>query len=125
MAGNANSGNRNGGKSITEIVQRAAKRAIKQGDHGLGGQRSLDNLLAETMQNDPLAFLKAIAPYVPREVILDQSVSITLALEEARSRLIDINSLQSAPLTLEHSDSAKLDDQPALLDAVIVSQGEV
>ena len=76
------------------------------------------------MQNDPLAFLRAVAPYVPKEIILDQSVSIALALQEARSRLIDINSLQPAPLTLEHSDSARLNDQSAVLDAVIVSQGE-
>ena len=123
MAGNANSG-RTAGKSLPELIQAACRRAIKQGNAGLNGQRALSDLLAETMQNDPLAFLRAVAPYVPKEIILDQSVSITLALQEARSRLIDINSLQPAPLTLEHSDSARLNDQSAVLDAVIVSQGE-
>lgn len=123
MAGNKNSGRH--GKDLPQLIQQACKRAIKQGNAGLAGQRALSDLLAETMQNDPLAFLRAVAPYVPKEIILDQSVSITLALQEARSRLIDINSLQPAPLTLEHSDSAMLDDQSAVLDAVIVSQGEV
>lgn len=123
MAGNKNSGRH--GKDLPQLIQQACKRAIKQGEAGLAGQRALSDLLAETMQNDPLAFLRAVAPYVPKEIILDQSVSITLALEEARSRLIDINSLQPAPLTLEHSDSARLDDQPAVLDAVVVQQGEV
>ena len=122
MAGNKNSGRH--GKDLPQLIQQACKRAIKQGEAGLAGQRALSDLLAETMQNDPLAFLRAVAPYVPKEIILDQSVSITLALEEARSRLIDINSLQSAPLTLEHSDSHSINDQPAVLDAVIVSQGE-
>ena len=122
MAGNKNSGRH--GKDLPQLIQQACKRAIKQGEAGLAGQRSLSDLLAETMQNDPLAFLRAVAPYVPKEIILDQSVSITLALQEARSRLIDINSLQSDPLTLEHSDSAMLNDQSAVLDAVTVSQGE-
>ena len=122
MAGNKNSGRH--GKDLPQLIQQACKRAIKQGEAGLAGQRALSDLLAETMQNDPLAFLRAVAPYVPKEIILDQSVSITLALQEARSRLIDINSLQAAPLTLEHSDSARLDDQPAVLDAVTVQQGE-
>ena len=122
MAGNKNSGRH--GKDLPQLIQAACKRAIKQGEAGLAGQRSLSDLLAETMQNDPLAFLRAVAPYVPKEIILDQSVSITLALQEARSRLIDINSLQSDPLTLEHSDSAMLNDQSAVLDAVTVSQGE-
>ena len=122
MAGNKNSGRH--GKDLPQLIQQACKRAIKQGEAGLAGQRSLSDLLAETMQNDPLAFLRAVAPYVPKEIILDQSVSITLALQEARSRLIDINSLQSDPLTLEHSDSAMLNDQSAVLDAVTLSQGE-
>ena len=122
--GNKNSG-RTAGKALPELIQQACRRAIKQGEAGLAGQRSLSDLLAETMQNDPLAFLRAVAPYVPKEIILDQSVSITLALEEARSRLIDINTLQPAPLTLEHSDSHSINDQSAVLDAVIVSQEEV
>lgn len=100
MAGNKNSGRH--GKDLPQLIQQACKRAIKQGEAGLAGQRALSDLLAETMQNDPLAFLRAVAPYVPKEIILDQSVSITLALQEARSRLININTLQAAPLTLDH-----------------------
>jgi hypothetical protein len=128
MAGNANSGNRQGGKSITELVQRAAKRAIKQGEHGLGGQRALDDLLAETMQNDPLAFLKAIAPYVPREVVIDQTISISAALLEAQQRVIDMGNAQ----VIEHNQVGQLPssidthlvvDQSAPLDVVTVQQG--
>jgi hypothetical protein len=89
MAGNFNSGNRSGGKSITEIIQRSAKKAMKQGDAGLPGKRALDQLLGDLMQNDVAAFLKAVAPYVPKEVIIDQSISITHALEEAKHRIIN------------------------------------
>lgn len=82
--------NHNGGRSITEHIQRAAKKAIKQGEAGLGGKRSLAALLDDVMQNDPLAFLKAVAPYCPKEVIIDHSISIVSALEEARQRIIDV-----------------------------------
>ena len=99
MAGNKNSGRH--GKDLPQLIQQACKRAIKQGNAGLAGQRALSDLLAETMQNDPLAFLRAVAPYVPKEIILDQSVSITVALEEARNRLIDLNTLTTEPLLLD------------------------
>lgn len=98
MAGNANSGNRNGGKSITEMIQRSAKKAIRQGEAGLGGKRKLDELLGDLMQNDVSAFLKAVSPFVPRELVIDQSISITVALEEARQRVIQGQVIDSPQL---------------------------
>lgn len=123
MAGNANSG-RTAGKSLPELIQAACRRAIKQGNAGLNGQRALSDLLAETMQNDPLAFLRAVAPYVPKEIILDQSVSITLALEEARSRLIDLNALATEPLLLPHHEPDIIEPSESLR-VHTSSQGEV
>lgn len=120
--GNKNSG-RTAGKALPELIQQACRRAIKQGNAGLAGQRSLSDLLAETMQADPLAFLRAVAPYVPKEIILDQSVSITLALEEARSRLIDLNSLTAEPLLLPHHEPDII-EQHESLPVATSSQGE-
>ena len=122
MAGNANSGNPRGGKSITEMIQRAAKRAIKQGDSH-PRLRSLDELLSDTMQSDPLAFLKAVAPYVPKEIMIDNSISIVMALDEARQRIIDLNPdllQQNQPLTITHSAT-----DAELIDVAQDSQGEV
>lgn len=124
MAGNFNSGNRSGGKSITEIIQRSAKKAMKQGDAGLPGKRALDQLLGDLMQNDVAAFLKAVAPYVPKEVIIDQSISITHALEEARHRIINMQPIPvtDQPLTPD-SLTQPLPSQSALCDAVTL-EGE-
>ena len=122
MAGNANSGNPRGGKSITEMIQRAAKRAIKQGDSH-PRLRSLDELLSDTMQSDPLAFLKAVAPYVPKEIMIDNSISIVMALDEARQRIIDLNPdllQRNQPLTLTNSAT-----DAELIDVAQDSQGEV
>ena len=103
------------------MIQRAAKRAIKQGDSH-PRLRSLDELLSDTMQSDPLAFLKAVAPYVPKEIMIDNSISIVMALDEARQRIIDLNPdlLQhNQPLTLTHSAS-----DAELIEVVQDSQGE-
>ena len=114
--------NRNGGRSITEMIQRSAKKAIKQGEAGLAGKRSLSELLDNLLQDDVVGFLKAVAPYCPREIILDQSISITVALEEARSRMIDLNTinhLASDQPAIEHQDCTTLPlqvDQAAVVD---------
>ncbi len=116
--------NANGGRSITEHIQRAAKKAIKQGEAGLGGKRSLAALLDDVMQNDPLAFLKAVAPYCPKEIIIDQSISIVGALQEARQRVIEGQVIDS-PQLIEHQPTLTVPSTD-LSDAVIVdsSQGE-
>lgn len=129
MAGNANSGNRNGGKSITEMIQRAAKKAIKQGEQGFAGKRSLAMLLDDLMQNDVQAFLKTVAPYVPREVIIDQTISIADALQEARNRVIDMGNaqiVQDAPQSIlsDNSDPLLVIDQSTPSSEPAVSQGE-
>lgn len=100
--------NRNGGRSITEMIQRAAKKAIKQGEAGLGGKRALSELLDDVMQNDPLAFLRAVAPYVPKEIVMDHSISIVDALEQARQRVIDARAL-----TIEHVAHDVIEHSPA------------
>ncbi len=130
MAGNANSGNRTGGKSITEMIQRSARKAIKQGEAGLGGRKALDQLLGDLMQSDVSAFLKAVSPFVPREVVVDHSISIVSALEQARQRIIDVTP-QSA--LLDHQQQAfvpspGLGQTQQAIDAVCDeedSQGEV
>ena len=110
--------NRNGGRSITEMIQRSAKKAIKQGEAGLAGKRALFELLDDLLQNDVAAFLKAVGPFVPREIVIDQSISITHALADARSRIINHQSNQSnqslsndaAPtLSLDHPQSSLCD----------------
>lgn len=88
MAGNQNSGRRKGEKGLPELIQSACRRAIKQGNAGLAGQRALSELLAEQMQTDPLGFLRAVAPYVPKEILVDHQISIAGALQEARERVI-------------------------------------
>ena len=124
MAGNRNSG-RTAGKSLPELIQAACRRAIKQGNAGLQGQRALSDLLAEQMQTDPLAFLRAVAPYVPKEIILDQSISITVALEEARQRVIQGQVIDSTQL-IEHQPTVIIPSTDQR-DAVSVesSKGEV
>ena len=122
--------NRNGGKSITEMIQRAAKKAIKQGEAGLGGKRSLAMLLDELMQNDVQAFLKTVAPYVPREVVIDQTISITSALIEAQQRVIDMGSVQviddkQVMQLSSQIDPHTLSDQSDALELVAISQGGV
>lgn len=120
--------NRNGGKSITEMIQRAAKKAIKQGEAGLGGKRSLAMLLDDLMQNDVQAFLKTVAPYVPREVVIDQTISITSALLEAQQRVIDMGNaqiVQDAPQSIlsDQSDPLLIIDQSTPSSEPAVSQG--
>lgn len=116
MAGNANSGNRNGGKSLAQRVQNAMQRAIKQGEVGAYGQRALSELLAELMQNDVAKFLQVAAPYIPKEIIIDQTINIADALAEARNRVIDMGRAQvieDSPhsiLSIE-DDSAQVADQ--------------
>lgn len=88
MAGNHNSGRRKGEKSLPELIQAACRRAIKQGNAGHAGQRALSELLAEQMQTDPLGFLRAVAPYVPKEILVDHQISIAGALQEAKERVI-------------------------------------
>lgn len=115
MAGNANSGNRNGRNTLTDRVRKAMTRAIKQGDEGINGQRALSDLLAELMQTDVARFIQITGPFIPKEIIFDQSISITVALEEARHRIINHQLDQSlsndaAPtLSLDHPQSSLCD----------------
>jgi hypothetical protein len=127
MAGNKNSG-RTAGKSLPELIQSACRRAIKQGNAGLDGQRALADLLAEQMQVDPLAFLRTVAPYCPKEVFIDYSISITSALEQARSRVINMGQAevitdQTAITPLMQLDSIQSDDQSTVLCDAPDSQG--
>jgi hypothetical protein len=124
MAGNANSGNRNGRNNLTDKVRKAMTRAIKQGDEGINGQRALSDLLAQLMQEDVARFIQITGPFIPKEVILDQSISITVALEEARQRVIEGQVIDS-PQLIEHQPTVSLSPVD-LSDAVIVdsSQGE-
>lgn len=129
MAGNANSGNRNGGKSLAHQVQKAMRRAIKQGDAGIRGQRALSELLADLMQADVARFMQVAAPYIPKEIIIDQTISIADALQEARNRVIDMGNaqiIQDAPASIlsDQTDSLSLLDQPQPDDALTSSQGE-
>lgn len=87
--GNKNSG-RLPGKNLSELIQAACVRAVKQGKHGLAGQRELSELLAEQMQTDPFGFLRAVAPYVPKDVFIDHQISISAALAEAHGRVINM-----------------------------------
>jgi hypothetical protein len=125
MAGNANSGNRQGSKSITHRMRKAIERAIKQGDAGVNGQRALSDLTAELMQTDVLAFYNVVAKYCPQEIIIDQSISITHALADARSRIIDITP-QNQSLTHDVSDALPIEHhQSALCDALnLEGEGE-
>ena len=124
MAGNANSGNRNGRANLSDKVRKAMTRAIKQGESGAGGQRPLSDLLAQLMQEDVAKFIQITGPFIPKEIILDQSVSITLALEEARSRLIDLNALATEPLLLPHHEPDIIEPSESLR-VHTSSQGEV
>lgn len=104
------------------MIQRSAKKAIKQAESGCGGRRSLDALLGEVLQSDPLAFLKAVAPYCPKEIIVDHSISIVAALEEARQRVIDVTpvtALTHSPSTVIEPDLSQANVQP-----VSVERGE-
>lgn len=125
MAGNANSGNRNGRNNLTDRVRKAMNRAIKQGDEGVNGQRALSDLLAQLMQEDVARFIQITGPFIPKEVILDQSISITVALEEARRRVIEGQVIDS-PQLIEHQPTITMpaDD---VVDVLLVnsSQGEV
>ena len=125
MAGNSNSGNRLGGKSLQDKVRKAMLRAVKQGDEGIAGQRALSELLADLMQSDVAKFMQICAPYMPKEIILDQSISITVALEEARQRVIEGHVIDS-PQLIEHQPTIIIPSTDQR-DAVSVesSQGEV
>lgn len=128
MAGNHNSG-RTAGKALPELIQSACRRAIKQGNAGVRGQRALADLLAEQMQTDPLAFLRAVAPFVPKEIIIDQTISIADALTEARNRVIDMGNaqiVQDAPVSIlsDQSDTLLVIDQSTQASEPAVSQGE-
>lgn len=130
MAGNANSGNRNGRMNLTDRVRKAMTRAIKQGDEGINGQRALSELLAELMQSDVARFMQVAAPYIPKEIIIDQTISIADALQEARNRVIDMGQaqvIQDAPASILSApdDTSLVVDQSAPLDVVAVQQGGV
>lgn len=133
-------GNHDGGKSLTERVRKAMTRAIKQGDAGIAGQRALSELLAELMQTDVARFIQITAPYIPKEVIIDQTISIADALQEARNRVIDMGNAQvieqhphslladQAPdnlVQLIEDDSTPVSTQHVQPEPVAISQGGV
>ncbi len=97
-----------GGMTLHHRITRAMNRAIKQGEAGVRGQKSLDILLQDLMQQDVALFLKTVAPFVPRELIIDQSISITGAIDQARERLI-------TGQVIEHATPA-LTDQAQVID---------
>ncbi len=76
-------------------MERAAIKAIKQGDAGLGGQRSLQALMAEYMQSDIAGFLQLMVKLDPAAVRIDIDVSVRNALDEARGRIIDAQAFQA------------------------------
>jgi hypothetical protein len=67
---------------------------------------------------------------VPKEIIIDQTISISDALLEARNRVIDMGNaqiVQDAPVSMlsDQSDSLLVIDQSAPASEPAVSQGEV
>lgn len=127
--GNHNSGNRKGRSNLTDRVRKAMERAMKQGESGLNGQRALSELLAELMQTDVSRFMQVCAPYLPKEIIIDQTISIADALAEARNRVIDMGQaqvIQDAPASILSApdDTSLAVDQSTSPQLVTSSQGE-
>lgn len=68
--------NRKGSHDIASTVRGAFLRAAKQSEED---NRPLSTIMLEMLQKDPKGCLDTVAKFVPKEMLIEQSIEITLA----------------------------------------------